>query len=271
LLLSLLLTFLLDSLGIWLKYPIYIPDTSYSAIDSNMGNVHSWEALLGTLANVQGWYTSIYGTNGPLWSLAYEWWFYMFYPLLFWIHKRNRWVVFIGLLIIGYLNSVGIVGLGKGNWFLYNYPLWWSGVMLCDIYVRKEVKLLGGIAFLAIFLVCVPLQELRISEFEILEYSLIWFGMIGLVAASISLEGRFSRFFSWEPFHFLGRISYSLYVLHLPLLVLFSGILMSKYGGLLPEKMYWIPVGLVLSVSLGWIGYLLVEKPYPRILKALNL
>ena len=44
---------------------------------------NSMSCFFGNLGFLQNIFTSIYGSNGPLWSLAYEWWYYALFPLLY--------------------------------------------------------------------------------------------------------------------------------------------------------------------------------------------
>ena len=64
----------------------------------------------------------------------------------------------------------------------------------------------------------------------------------------------------WPPLVFLGRISYSLYLLHL--LVLFALVRTASPA----VSVYWLlPAALVLSIGLAWLSYRAVELPSIRL------
>lgn len=91
------LTFLLDTVGQHLALPAYAPMVPYSAI--------KW--ILSTLANAaflnQFWSFSIWpGTNGPFWSIAYEFWYYAIFGAAFYLTGWRRvCLVIVALLVAG--------------------------------------------------------------------------------------------------------------------------------------------------------------------------
>ena len=42
---------------------------------------HDWKTFIGNLAFLMKTYVPVWGSNDALWSLKFEWWFYMLYPL----------------------------------------------------------------------------------------------------------------------------------------------------------------------------------------------
>jgi peptidoglycan/LPS O-acetylase OafA/YrhL len=67
----LILTFLLANLQIMLF-----------GSDQKIGNFLDLKTFLGNLFFLQGISVGIYGLNGPLWSLSYEFWYYILFPCL---------------------------------------------------------------------------------------------------------------------------------------------------------------------------------------------
>jgi peptidoglycan/LPS O-acetylase OafA/YrhL len=53
-------------------------------------------------------------------------------------------------------------------------------------------------------------------------YTLVAFGAAALVTACISQQNSVSRIFAWKPLGRIGRISYGIYLFHLPILALIA-------------------------------------------------
>ena len=172
--------------------------------------------------------------NDPLWSLAYEWWFYVLYfPLV--KYCPSRWqkvlVVFIG--------GIGIAF----DWFFPNppchylalMPVWWFGVEMAKEYLASGRITLSGqradlflllvplVSYLIITLdwhfrgkplafITYPLVDLRyfISTLILFFMALIWrrFDFVGYKVVS-------------RPLIFIGTFSYALYVFHYPIILHF--------------------------------------------------
>lgn len=76
--------------------------------------------LLGNLAFLQKLIVPTFGSNGPLWSLAYEFWYYIWFPSLLLLATRRR--LSFGLLFLG---------LGFLSWSLVEgFAVWLMGAAL---------------------------------------------------------------------------------------------------------------------------------------------
>ena len=83
------------------------------------------------------------------------------------------------------------------------------------------------------------------------------------VGATSTLTRLTSRVLAWRPFLFLGKISYSIYLIHVPILYVVFHVLVHMN----PRLMGWeffaaaLPLTLGLTVAFSFITYLLVERP----------
>lgn len=77
--------------------------------------------LLGNIAFLQGFAVSTYGSNGPLWSLAFEFWFYIIFPAVILLLARRK--VTLPLLSLGLLFVFPGLATGMLAW-LMGSALW---------------------------------------------------------------------------------------------------------------------------------------------------
>jgi len=117
---TLLLTLLLDFLG----RRLFVSSEIYGGA---MFEGHFTSSLLfASLLNLQGIYFNFFGTNGPLWSLACEFWYYITFPLLLIFFAKNYSMRFqvagfsVGLLLFIFL-------LTPESWFGFGFILWGMG------------------------------------------------------------------------------------------------------------------------------------------------
>jgi peptidoglycan/LPS O-acetylase OafA/YrhL len=265
-LLALILTYLLDTTGAYFHLPIYFQQTSSATINENVLCDHSFLTLLGNLIFTMKIYVPVWGTDGPLWSLAYEWWFYMIYPLFFLLHKKN-WLLSSAFILILFLGSVYIAewpSLLLKKIFFYMI-VWWLGVLLADIYSGKIQFDFKWISPLALLLIPLPLSIIPLSFSSYVP--LLWgLGFCGLFSILFKLKETNFMIRTLNKLKPLGDISYSLYVVHFPLLVLLSGFIMKREGNL-PPHFWYVYIGIVLGVGMGYLSYLTVEKRFlkPRL------
>ena len=103
-----------------------------------------WSSLLGNLFMLQDVISQkpnvispVYMGNGVLWSLSYEWWFYMFFFIAI-VNisnkKLNKWINVIVIVgAITYLFYPFIL-----NRLVMYFAIWWTGARFADLYLKGE-------------------------------------------------------------------------------------------------------------------------------------
>ncbi len=192
-------------------------------------------------------------SNGAYWSLNYEVWYYVAFGIT--TFARGAWRITALFLMLAMT--------GLKLWLLF--PVWLGGVMVARLQQVKrlpkgQARLLVAASMTMIVFVKVYQCEQPINDFSrglsgemiavSLRYSQWFLGdyLIGgltmaLVYALGSAEVRFPRFLR-QPIVGLASVSFSLYLLHGPLLMLFEGLLPGH--GLLT-----ILLSLAFSLALG--------------------
>jgi peptidoglycan/LPS O-acetylase OafA/YrhL len=170
----------------------------------------------------------VFGSNGPLWSLANEAWYYLLFPLLAVPLVHRRW----GLTFICW-PLAGVVLAHMPTNMLLLLPIW-----VCGAILRKLPKDLltgrwgfGLITATAFFFVLVAYKKFGQARFD----GHTWDTLIGLsfilwAAYLIQNTGSGHDTFLGKIAARLSDFSYSLYLVHMPMAVFFGAILS------MPEK-----------------------------------
>jgi peptidoglycan/LPS O-acetylase OafA/YrhL len=261
LLFAMALTIAVDILGARLGYPIYFQNTPYSLINQTVISHHGWSTALGNLAFLMTSYVPVWGVNGPLWSLKFEWWFYMIYPLCWWFSKKSivlATIVIGGLWLASFAAVLWPVALFRD---VFSMMLaWWFGALLADMFVGR-IKI--SFAMLAPFSLLVGIMPfVRIGG---VTKDILWsVAFVGVISLCFTLQKRYQGSLALlERLKPLGDMSYTLYVIHFPLLVFISGYLMSRTSEhLLPSGFGWMIVGIVMSLSIAYLAHWVVEVPF---------
>lgn len=168
------------------------------------------------LGMLQNFYCQPYGSNTPLWTISAEFWFYAVFGLvLFALLTRHK-----ALRILGYCASAAIfIGLG------WKFPpllgLWLIG--LAAAYVPQNPLLRPGVAmavFIAVLVVVRVKQDvtdsselLRTTKNYLVALSFMWL-LLSMRTSELKLLTRLGAFN-----RFLADFSYSLYLIHFPLML----------------------------------------------------
>lgn len=267
-LLAIVLTIGFDWLGARLNPGFYAAATRYDFINYSVSVGHySLRTLGGNLLMQGGLFTRTFGTNGPLWSLSYEFWFYVLYPLLWFTagHRgAGRAAVPVALVSVGGLAVLHLVGPIYLVPALAAWGIWFGGAILADLHVgRLRARSRAVYAFcLAGAVVAFALYR-TLGDLGFLDYTLafVFAAFLNLVLstrggaplAGITLVAR-----ALSP---LGRISYSLYLAHFPWLLLLSSWWLSHHDSL-PHSPLLAVVGAASSLALASVTWFLVERRF---------
>lgn len=256
--------------------------------------------------------------DGPFWTLAIEWQYYMLLPLIAlafsWIVCRGHtvsqrlWltiVCLIGMMVWGVCTRafglyymahpaatflVSRPALNVFLWFTYGisgkyYEDFAVGMLVCTLYIAsRNASVDNGITE---FLRC------RYSWFwgigvAVLFFMAAWSAIPGLdflrpiigahaqatelgfalgfalcILAVLFGSFNYKHFLSWRPICWFGDISYSLYIWHIPLLVLFMNVVIKKIPDLNFYEalaLYWLYAWGII-VPLVFLFYRIVEVP----------
>jgi len=225
---ALILTLIVDSIGHSLYPTLYNAATGDALLDINfMRKGFSLTSVIPALFLLPSSLGKDFGTNGPFWSLGYEFIYYLLYPLWLTVRRFGVWQ--------GYLTGIGVALLA--GWclppnfiraILIHYPIWLAGALIAEILMKKQLSkravfisyLTISIAFIAINF---PLPEL----FKLFFYLLLGSSTLLIV---ISLPIVFFRHPLHKFFEFLGIESYTIYICHFPLITFVSAWTIEKFG-----------------------------------------
>ncbi len=177
------------------------------------------------------WFSTFAG-NAPLWSLSYEWWFYMMFFPIWRLVPRNAQLHLVTLIaLIGY-SSYHILP-NQVSLFLMYFLIWWCGAEMARAFLS-----IGGVKFsslrfplLYLTVLCILLafpvftafvnkKKLLFGIHPVLELrhfaAALVFILLALAWAKIRWVG-FNRLLG--GFALIAPISYALYIFHYPLLI----------------------------------------------------
>lgn len=219
---------------------------------------------LGFLSNIIYWIQAGYFDTAShekwllhTWSLSVEWQFYILYPILIIaLHKFIAVKTILVLLTIVSLIFSIIISSTDSSAAFYLLP------------TRAWEMLIGGLVFLYPFTssnkqkVYIERLGLLLIAFSIIYFSptFKWPGYFALIptlgTALVIIAARTnSAITSNAVCEWFGKTSYSIYLWHWPIVVLFS------YESLL-DNSYWIIIGIVSSFLLGFISYKSIENKF---------
>lgn len=197
----------------------------------------NFKSLFGNLFMLQdhpekpGVFVLPFADNMPLWSLSYEWWFYMmFYPINRWVPVARQKYLVMALCLGGLLANHFLPN--TVFYFLVFFLIWWAGVELArelsttgGVTLRRQSAMLGLLAVPALWYGFQLWQwrstghKISFMEFPFLgfRYFLMALFFIGLLF--VWKQCRFAGYrLVFGRFEWLGSISYALYLFHYPLI-----------------------------------------------------
>jgi peptidoglycan/LPS O-acetylase OafA/YrhL len=213
---ALLATFLIDQFTFAL-YPELLAGSDFGKIHSGPRGDYStsFSTLLQNLIFLQTITAPVFGSNGPLWSLSNEFWYYLYFPLLVLLFTRakERRMQLIVIALAAVFGAVFLQDKALG------FIVWTFGTLAycCPTENRfMRPKMLVAIALLLFTYALVASKRQWLSAGQ--DMLVLGFGSGCLIVALRGLQPM-PRFFG-KATEYLSRASYSLYLVHFPLVLL---------------------------------------------------
>lgn len=216
-----------------------------------------WRAFLTNLAFLQTIAGPTYGTNGPLWSLANEFWYYLFIPLAYYAAVgAGSWV---NRVMAGVVAAIAILFLPQPL-VLLGLP-WLAGALCWPLTARvaamapagrRALFIMTGVLTAAMLLLS-RLESSHIADIALGCACALWLPSLGALTGGGRLYKRISAG--------LSEISFTLYVIHFPTLAFFAFMLFlpAQYG---PDArgVGWLVAATVFSLASAALMWRLFES-----------
>ncbi|KIA95117.1 hypothetical protein OC25_07195 [Pedobacter kyungheensis] len=199
----------------------------------------------------------LWGSNYPVWSLKHEWFFYLMYPLLLWCYHQQRIVPLLLsiALFVAYLFDYKIDYIGAAA---YTISIWLLGAIMATVY-QQNARLFNYIPILIVCCLAYPFIVRINSNYPWLDlcFGLITTGFIALIIKkNNSLLARALSYLAW-----LGTFSYSLYLLHFPILLLFKGLAIHyNKNRELPYHLWYVTGSIMAIIPIVYLIYYYSER-----------
>lgn len=256
-------TIVLDSIGRTLRPEIYQAFPFDQFILRTVGSLLMLNEI---------WLVSItFLSNIPYWSVTYEWWYYVAFAIVTFLpaHKSLPLVILLALLI--------------GPKIILLAPIWWLGVVLYRSSILKRIPtFLAFVIFIASTLAIFAYHSFRINQYfiEVLlnfmgtdlndaitfsgtflgDYVLGTFVFMNFASARKLLEAKHGELLQTieKPVRFLSSYTFTLYLLHLPLILFWSALLQGETS----TPWYWLTITALTMTSVYLIGLFTENRRY---------
>ena len=217
---ALILGALWDHLGIYLhQAPSLYSGASNNDMTPDVRHSLSFPVLMGNAAFLQTILVPPFGSNGPLWSLANEFWYYALFPLGVYISGRfSKNPVQIGISVtVLFLIAVCLTKI-----ILLLFPVWLLGALLhavprrpTTLWQRLVTSAVYGVVFFGISMLDFSGNVRRVIlgdwALGLATFGFIWVLLGAGQKATQTIPNRLSRC--------TAQFSYTLYMVHTPTLI----------------------------------------------------
>ena len=256
---ALLVTVACDAIGYaWFPW-LYAANTGDGLLDQTFARSgYSWPSVgpaLWLLPSSMGFH---FGSNGPLWSLAFEVLYYLAYPLWFGLRRRSAVAAF-GVLPVVCL----AIGLWPASPFpavvAAYYPAWLTGAFLAERLGAASFAPRWRWSAAAVFAAGAWVHFAAPRVAIAAAAAILFGGAAVLLAATVPPDWRWPR---WQrAWQYLGARSYTIYVVHFPFLALLSAWWLQAHGTR-PAHGWFAVAGAAAAIAFGCVCFELCERHF---------
>ncbi|MCQ6278883.1 acyltransferase [Bacillus sp. EB600] len=236
--------------------------------NQKIANYLDVKTFLGNLFFLQGILVKTYGLNGPLWSLSYEFWYYILFPclVLTFVSRKKKFKLLYAFLFI-------LISLFVGKRIMIYFLIWLMGAVIPFIKPLKiQPKFLKNVILILTSLVAIFSTQYNSGDWEVkwtnfardLGVAVSFCFLIYLIISfhnnkSINLKINISK-------HLAG-FSYTLYLAHYPLANFILTWLMTPLWPFGKTTLALKLVIAVLVILYSWCFALLTERQTEKVRK----
>jgi peptidoglycan/LPS O-acetylase OafA/YrhL len=228
--------------------------------------------FLRTLFLVQSWFPShtLTNWNGPSWSLSAEWFVYLIFPLFAWIglKLRERPLVLIALAVTSFLlidsayasmTGIRLPGAEDNVGILRIMPEFLLGIGL--YYFGQTISLSKGQAIALV--IASTLSLLGAMQFNLDGRIIVALSGPFILSLALMTKSGVETFLSRPIALFWGEASFAVYLMHMPILMVWRNLVQLLFGTSHDYKMGLPELGLLLIVTLAVSGllHIFIERP----------
>lgn len=264
---ALIITYILDLYGYKLfnSSGIYTGDLNFASLNYSIINRLDITNFFGNIFMLQESIYPTFGSNSPLWSLAYEVWYYILFFSIVKIFIKNsikNKIFYILIIILSFL-------ILNKQIFLY-FSIWLMGVAIW--YLENKIKVNTRIA-LIFFIFSLLISRIHIISYQFISDLFVATSICFMILSFQSKSLKFMQFYNLNKI--FSNFSYSLYVIHFPILIFILSFLHDKFSfkfSVEPNINYlvYFIIILVLIYTLAYLFFILTEKNTKKIQKRLQ-
>ncbi|MCF3648439.1 acyltransferase family protein [Synoicihabitans lomoniglobus] len=204
-------------------------------LSTPLAEVTSPGIFLGNLLFLQKVFVPTFGSNGPLWSISYEFIYYLVYPALITVRLASQTAI---KRTGAALFALGLLAVAGGQ-IAAHFPVWLAGAGAYYLFRRRKIA--SPVALWSFGLGLVALAGVIATSrtgFDIPGIDWSWIiCLITAVGVFFGLQAQLSpkTIRLVRPMYHLSAISYSLYLLHTPLFVFIASLFFRS------NRDRWIP------------------------------
>ena len=214
--------------------------------------------------------------NHSLWSISVEWRIYFLFPLIIWLWKRLGIIcASIVICICSYFLLLALrhfLGTDLTSQYigLFSLGMLGAGISFSDNGTLRHWR--QCVPWLFMFILGIPLiifishkgasGKERLPQ-EVCDYIVGAWSMSLLIAVQQNQEGLIGKILNWKPLVFIGSFSYSIYLMHAPLLQILWQYVFHPLN-LSPFLTYLLQccIGTPIIIILCYIFFIFAERPF---------
>lgn len=193
--------------------------------------------------------SGMYNINGPLWSLTVEWWIYISY--MFFLLGLN-WK---GKIILYIISLIFLLIICRFNITNVTYILIWIIGAIYTHYLRHNPELFRKICLISLFLIFLYAIYFWFTGFFINENDWKVYSIIQILLSILSIN-FVTRLYIGKYMEFASNFSYTLYIIHFPVILFLFGVFHVYYS----DSLYWVIITSVFYLFIIMITSYYISK-----------